>query len=285
MAITRCHALMSENMDSVQNKSAANDQFPVLRGAVIRRDSEGRICLNDVWRAAGQPANNEPSDWRSLPSTKGILNALRQSPEKFGGMPDTRWIKGKGGKGGGTFADPRLALGYAEYLSPELALEVKEVFLRYTAADATLADDVLERASPEANEWAAIRALGRSQRRRYTDCLQEHGAGGRDYAICTDSAYRGFFGKTAKDLKAEKGLGKSASLRDAMSADELTYVTAAEALARERINEEGSDGGEECRIATLRSAQHIRRAIELDRNDRKGRNVAANENRKPDSAA
>jgi hypothetical protein len=35
----------------------------------------------------------------------------------------------------GTYADPRLALAYAEYLSPKLALEVKEVFLRYKAAE------------------------------------------------------------------------------------------------------------------------------------------------------
>lgn len=276
---------MQTNDPNVQkNSTPSNDQIPVLRGSVIRRDDEGRICLNDVWRAAGQLANKAPKDWRRLPRTIGLLGAVAQmvgESHLSAGQP----FATVRGSNGGSFADPRLALDYAEYLSPELALEVKDVVLRYIAADATLADDVLERASPEANEWAAIRALGRSQRRRYTDCLQDHGAGGRDYAICTDSAYRGFFGKTAKDLKAEKGLGKSANLRDAMSADELTYVMAAEALARERINEEGSDGGEECRVATLRSAQHIRRAIELDRNDRKGRNVAANENRKPDSAA
>lgn len=275
---------MQTNDTNVQKNPAANDQFPVLRGAIIRRDAEGRICLNDIWRAAGQPMNKAPKDWRRLPRTIGLLGAVAQMVGKShlsAGQPFTTTR----GRQGGSFADPRLALDYAEYLSSDLALEVKDVFLRYVAADVTLADDVLERASPEANEWAAIRALGRSQRRRYTDCLQEHGAGGRDYAICTDSAYRGVFGKSAKDLKVEKGLGRSASLRDAMSADELTYVLAAETLARERINEEGSDGGEECRIATLRSAQHIRRAIELDRNDRRGRNLPANENRKPDDAA
>jgi hypothetical protein len=270
--------------DNSKINAASNDRFPVLRGSVIRRDVEGRICLNDIWRAASQPLNKAPKDWRRLPRTIGLLGAVAQMVGKShlsAGQPFTTTR----GRQGGSFADPRLALDYAEYLSPDLALEVKDVFLRYVAADVTLADDVLERASPEANEWAAIRALGRSQRRRYTDFLQEHGAGGRDYAICTDSAYRGVFDKSAKDLKIEKGLGRSASLRDAMSADELTYVLAAETLARERINEEGSDGGEECRVATLRSAQHIRRAIELDRNDRKGRNVAANENHKSGDAA
>lgn len=108
---------------------------------------------------------------------------------------------------------------------------------------------------------------------------------GKDYGICKDSAYRRLFGKSAKDLKIEKGLTQSKSLRDAMSADELTYVMATEALTRERITEERSDEGEECRAETLRSAQHLRRAIEMDRADLKGRNVAANENRDHNLAA
>lgn len=128
--------------------------------------------------------NKEPSDWRALPSTKGVLNALIQSPEKFGGLRDTVWIIGKGGKGGGTFTYQHLALDDAEYLSPELALKVKDVFIRYVSTDAKLSDEVLERASSESNEWAAIRALRRSQRRRYTDCLQDHGVKGKDYGIC-----------------------------------------------------------------------------------------------------
>lgn len=55
------------------------------------------------------------------------------------------------GKDGGTFAHPVLALAYSEYLSPKLAVEVREVFLRYRAADATLADEILEKASPGAD--------------------------------------------------------------------------------------------------------------------------------------
>lgn len=276
---------MANRHESVHQNPVTAGNFPVVRDREIRRTDDDRICLNDLWRAAGSPANKEPSDWRGLPSTKGLILTLTQSPEKFGGNPNTVWIGGKGGRGGGTFADPRLALDYAEYLSPALALEVKEVFLRARSGDETLADEVLDRASPEANEWAAVRALGRAQRRRFTDCLQEHGAKGSDYAVCTDSVYRGLYGKGAAMLKADKGLPKKANLRDAMSADELTYVLAGEALARERITEESSQGGEECRIATLRSALNIRKAIEIDRADRRGRNVAANDQHDPGDAA
>lgn len=278
---------MHDKDTNVQNKRqdvVAN--LPVLRGHAVRKDDQERICLNDIWRAAGSPANHEPSDWRALPSTKGMLAVIRQTSEKSGGLPVCP-VVGVPGRAGGTFADPRLALDYAEYLSPELALEVKDVFLRYLAADAILSDDVLERASPEANEWAGIRALSRAQRRKYTDSLQAHGVkGGRDYAACSDTLYLGLFDKRAAALKNSKGIAKKASLRDHLSTDELAYVVAGETLARERIDEEGADGGEACRIATQRSAQNLRRGMEMDRADRRGRTgLPANENLKPDNAA
>jgi hypothetical protein len=80
----------------------------------------------------------------------------------------------KEGRGGDTFAHPVLALAYAEFLNPSLGVEVREVFLRYKGADATLADDILQRAPAADNEWAGARALGRSQRSELTATLKEH---------------------------------------------------------------------------------------------------------------
>lgn len=262
-------------------------ELPLLRGHPVKKDALERVCLNDLWRAAGEPAYKAPADWRRLPRTKGLLVAAREQTKGLSrGFPEEP-IKSLPGRRGGTYADPRFALDYAEYLSPELALEVKDVFLRYLAADAILADDVLERASPEANEWAGIRALSRAQRRKYTDCLQAHGvAQGSDYAAISDTLYLGLFDKRAAALKASKGLSKKASLRDNMTTDELAFVFAGETLARERIDEEGADGGEACRIATLLSVRNLRRGIEMDRADRRGQTPEpANENRKPESAA
>ncbi len=176
----------------------------------------------------------------------------------------------KQGAGGGTYADIRLALAYAEYLNPKLALEVKEVFLRYKAGDATLADEVLQRAGAEANEWAGRRAISRSVRNGYTATLSAHGVKQhRDFAICTNALYDGLFGKNAKQLKADKGV-TSGSLRDRMNLRELAFVMAAEALSSERIEEEKSDGAAPCTRATATSARFIRDAIEGDRRDRRG---------------
>ena len=150
--------------------------LPTLRGHLIRKDDAERVCLNDIWAAAGKLDNQAPKDWRRLPRTKGLLIAAQQQTVgKSPGLTDPAVVS-RPGRHGGTYADPRLALDYAEYLSPALALEVKGIFIRYLQADAALADDVLERASPEANEWAGIRALSRAQRRKYTDCLQACGS-------------------------------------------------------------------------------------------------------------
>lgn len=279
---------MTDNTTIVQrNPHTGVADLPILRGQPIRKDDHERICLNDIWRVAGCPGNQRPFDWRRLPQTVALLNVLLRDNAGKSRNIEQAPIWTTRGRAGGTFVDPRLALDYAEYLSPELALEVKDVFLRYLAADAALADDVLERASPEANEWAGIRALSRAQRRKYTDCLQAHGVkDGRDYAACSDTLYLGLFDKRAAALKSSKGLSKSASLRDHLSADELAFVVAGETLARERIDEEGADGGEACRIATQRSAQNLRRGVEMDRADRKGRTPPpANENLKTGNAA
>lgn len=248
-------------------------QFPVIRGRTITMDDNGFICLNDIWKAAGFRTNQKPTDWKELPSVGALMIAVMESNSEKSGVKNYNGksvLYSKAGKGGGTFADIRLALAYAEYLNPKLAIEVKEVFLRYKAADATLADDILERATPEDNEWAGTRALSRSVRSQFTATLKDHGATGRDYPVCTNAIYRGLFDKDAKQLRSAKGLKKSAPLRDKMTTKELVFVMASEALSSERIEEERCRDGRECLQATTKSAGFIRQAIDADRKDRRG---------------
>lgn len=253
--------------------SQPETNFPKIRGREIRVDDNGLVCLNDIWQAAGFSTNQRPTDWKELPSISPLIIAVMDSNSEKSGVKNYNpksVLYSKSGKGGGTFADVRLALAYAEYLNPKLAIEVKEVFLRYRAADPTLADEVLERASPEANEWAARRAMSRVVRRGFTDTLQAHGCSGKDFPVCTNAIYGGLFDKTASQLKKAKGLTKSGNLRDNMTAKELAFVMASEALSSERIEEEQCDGGAECRTASETSAGYIRQAIEADRKNRRG---------------
>lgn len=243
-----------------------------IRGRKIETDSKGMVNLNDIHRAAGFSKNQGPAEWMRLGTThKRIERILELNTGK-----SRNWAKedfksatyAKRGAGGGTFADPRLALDYAEYLNPKLAMEVKEVFLRYKAADATLADDILDRGTDEDNEWAATRAFGRVKRFEFTKALDEHGVEGFGYGNCTNAVYGPLFDATAKKLKEKKNLPKRGNLRDAMTKDELVFVMMAETLAKGRIEEEGSQGNVECVTATKRSASHVRQAIEADLKDR-----------------
>lgn len=240
----------------------------ILRGRKIRVDDNGFVSLNDIHRAGGFSKNKRPAHWQRLPTTNALIIATYER------------VVGKSHKGKfrtsdvyratpeGTWAHPILAASYAGYLKPELEVEMREVWLRYKAADATLADDVLERASDLENEWAATRALARVKRNEYTKTLDEHGVEGFGYANCTNAVYGQLFDATAKRLKERKALPKNANLRNAMTKDELVYVMMAETLAKGRIEEEQPFGNGPCAKATKRSASFVRDAIDAEKKDR-----------------
>jgi hypothetical protein len=242
-----------------------------VRGQTIRSDENGLISLSDIWKAAGFTVNQKPGQWQGHDSTRKLMLALL---ERIGAQNhNSKKISVKTiycSKGAaGTFAHPVLACAYAGYLSPKLEVEVREVWLRYRSGDASLADEILEKASPEANEWAGVRALSRTTRNKHTAILQGHGViAPIDFANITNETYIALFDKPAKTLKTERGLAKNENLRDKMGFSDLTYVMAAESLANERIEQTNPQGPTPCQIAVRRSARHIREAIDKDRADR-----------------
>lgn len=241
------------------------DQF-ILRGKNIRVDKEGFVSLNDIHRAAGFRTTKRPYDWQRNPTTNPLIIATYER------------VTGKSRKGyrmsavyrataEGTWAHPILAAAYAGYLKPELEVEMREVWLRYRAADATLADDILQRATTEQNEWAGTRAIGRAKRNEFTKALSEHGVDGIGFALCTDAVYKTLLDGSAKQLRAKKGLPERANLRDNLSKDELVYVMMGETMARLRIEGENPFGNAPCQTATKRSTGRLRAAIDEDRRD------------------
>lgn len=245
---------------------AVNDEFK-LRGKLIRVNSEGFVSLNDIHRAAGFKTTKRPYDWQRNPSTNPLIIATYER------------VTGKSRKGyrmsdvyrptaEGTWAHPILAASYAGYLKPELEVEMREVWLRFKSADPTLADEILQRATDDQNEWAAVRALGRAKRNQFTDTLKNHDVSGYGYGNCTNAVYKEVLGGTTKAILKSRGLPEKANLRDKMSKDELVYVMMAETLARERIEDEKPLGNFPCEKATQRSASFVRQAIESDRKDR-----------------
>jgi hypothetical protein len=249
-----------------------------LRGKPIAEDSFGRICLNDIWEAAGAAVSKQPKHWRG---NKGVIELIEELQKKVtagylkDGHENVLVIDAQRGRGArGTFAHPVLAATYAGYLSPKLEIEVREVWLRFRAGDATLADEIMDRASKADNEWIAKRSISRATRLAYTDTLKEHGVSdSRGYADCTNATYRGIFGKTAGQLRLERNLGKKASLRDALDLKELATVSFAEVLSTDRIEDENCRGATECSSATAKVAASVKQLIEADLRSRQRRMV------------
>lgn len=257
--------------------STADDNQPqlplVVRGQSIRQDDQGRICLDDLHSLAKSSAGRDPKRWRATEPAKALERVLQQkvgNPDLFGKVVEAR--RGRGNKG--TFAHPVIAAAYAGYLDTKLEVEMREVWLRYRAGDATLADDILQRASAEANHWAGVRALSRARRRSYTDVLKAHGVVQRGYMECTEAVYLHLLGGKSYQLRARMNLKPKTNLRDHLDADNLAYVMAAEALTAERIEDEDRQGNFQCAQASAIGAAAIRRAVEEDRRNRQKRLIA-----------
>ena len=243
----------------------------IVRGRNIRVDDDGFVSLNDIYKAAGFSKNKRPFDWQRLPTTGPLIIATHEritGKSRNSKFRTSDVYRAAAGAKGGTWAHPILAAAYAGYLSPKLEVEMKEVWLRYKSADPTLADEVLQRATDEQNEWVAVRALGRVKRNEFTSALDDHGVKGYGYGNCTNAVYQSLFDASAKKLKEQKALKPKANLRDALSKDELVFVMMAETLSRQRIEEEDPQGSGQCEKATKKSSQRVRSAIDADKNDR-----------------
>jgi hypothetical protein len=243
-----------------------------LHGKTITEDAFGNLLLDDLWELSKAKASKQPKHWRTSAVAKQLIQELQKKvtnsnlKQKSLATPVVYAKQGRGNLG--TFAHPILAAAYAGYLSPKIEIEVREIWLRYRAGDATLADEILQRATAEANLWAGTRALSRSQRVAFTDVLKAHGVQGKGYMHCTEAVYLSLLGGHSFELRTQRGLAVKTNLREKFDVPELSFVMAAEALSAERIEEENSQGNFECQRATARSAKAIRKAIDEDRRDR-----------------
>lgn len=247
----------------------------VIRGRSIREDGTGKLLLDDIWELAKGKPSQVPRFWRFQQGAKALINALKfkvRNSNIKSAADSGEPIYAKRGQGQkGTYAHPIIAAAYAGYLDPDLEIEVREIWLRYRAGDATLADEILQRATAEENLWAGTRALGRAQRNGFTDVLKAHGVHDHGYRACTEAVYVQLLGGESWQVRNAMGLPRGTNLRDVVDIGSLSLIAAAEALAAERIEEEGCTGNFQCEQASSTAAKAIRRAVDEDRRSRKKR--------------
>lgn len=95
----------------------------VIQQTPIRRDHEGRYCLNDLHKAAGGEKKLQPSNYLRLDTTEALAEAVSNSSEVR-----IKPIDLSRGRYGGTYVHEDLAIDYAAWISPLFKLEVYRGF-------------------------------------------------------------------------------------------------------------------------------------------------------------
>jgi hypothetical protein len=221
--------------------------------------------LTDIWQLARANGlaeeKSDPREWGRKPRAKKSGTSGKIS---ISGGPGWDFIRSladslnrdaahiyktkRGRYGGGVWGHWQIFLAYAEYLDHALHREVNEVYARYKGNDPTLAVEIIDQQTDaQSAEWIAMRAVGKAGRLLFTGTLKEHGVKGQyGFASCTNAVYKSLFGKTAKDLKVEKGLPARANPRDHMNVRELGTTLFTEILAVERIEVHDAQGNKSC---------------------------------------
>ena len=138
-----------------------------------------------------------------------------------------------------------------------------KVFVAYLDASPELAESIIDRATPETLDRIERRLKGKKIRVYFTSVLQDHGVTeGWQFGKCTDAIYEPLFGGTAKQLKSDRGLAKSDSLRDSFESVELSATMLAEDIAAKRIKENNLQGYSRCHQESRRAGQKVRRVFE-----------------------
>ena len=160
------------------------------------------MSLNDLWRYAGSPKNQDPSQWLRLPETLRYL----ESECKIQKVGKSHILKSKRGRNGGTYASSRILLEYARYLDKDLAVIVNEVFLQEVAArqNPDLYLDKFRNAYKRKGKddaWINERMKGVGIRKELTSTLGTHGVQGEGFRECTNASYTGLFGMNAPAIR------------------------------------------------------------------------------------
>jgi hypothetical protein len=162
-----------------------NNQLQAIQidSIVIRQDSEGRYCLNDLHKAAGGLTKDSPSNWDRRDRIEPLLEELKNSSIWKG----IAFITSVGGRNGGTFVCKELVYAYAMWISPKFHLKVIRAYDSMVTqskqttpalpnftdpAEAAIAWATQYRAAQEASQQLALAA---PKVERYEDLMETDG--------------------------------------------------------------------------------------------------------------
>lgn len=90
----------------------------MIHATPIRRDEQGRYCLNDLHKAAGGEEKHSPRFWLRSAQTQELAEAIVKCADSHVNPIDL-----SRGRYGGTYVHEDLAIDYAAWISPVFKLE------------------------------------------------------------------------------------------------------------------------------------------------------------------
>lgn len=246
-----------------------------MKNIILSKESDGKeikTYFTQVFKL-NKSKEQYPVDldnvWGLIYSEKG--KAVRALKENFFENEDFITIA-KNGKGG-RFASItyKLSTSCLEYF---IVRKIRPVFEVYRQVTQRFAEEeanpmlAIERSISnykklgKSDEWITKRLKGKLKRRLFTDCLDAHDVEGEGYGKCTNATYSLFANSNAFAIRKQKGLSKTASLRDNMSEFELSAIEFSETLSAQTIEKENLYGNDQCALACKRSSTIIAKILQ-----------------------
>jgi|GEM_PF-1394015 len=92
----------------------------------IRQDNQGRYCLNDLHKAAGDNSKHQPANFLRLATTKELVEEISHCSDVRSHSSEMRTAVEvvNGGKAPGTYVAKEIVYAYAMWISPKFSLQV-----------------------------------------------------------------------------------------------------------------------------------------------------------------
>jgi hypothetical protein len=91
----------------------------IISSTPISQDDNGRYCLNDLHKAAGDELKHKPANWLRLDQTKALIDEIDRCSDVSNAVKVMQ-----GGIQQGTFVVKELVYAYAMWISPAFTLQV-----------------------------------------------------------------------------------------------------------------------------------------------------------------
>ncbi|MDF7810925.1 KilA-N domain-containing protein [Hymenobacter sp. YC55] len=239
-----------------------NNDVITINDHRIHRDKDGRLSVTDIWIGMGRLRSNRPAIWITLPTTLGFLSAT----ERFLKVKKSDLLVSTVGRGGGTYAHVQIALEYAQYLSPDLAVAVNQIFLERVEEEKN-PDLILDRAEATyrrrgfTESQIRARFQGKATRNRLVTVLAAHGVRKQGYRLCTNATYTPLWGGPAAVIRQRKNLSEKANTREHMSEKELVALHLSELMAAESIEQKNARGNQGCAAECFRASEAVAKML------------------------